>query len=230
MTRAPELLFVPPEEPNHAGIQMKEHEYALIHGINRSKVGRYIAGVAALVAGLTVLLALLAIDVASFLGWNVNVPPTVLSLLITGTIYLGLYAVFDRHAWRWPWLSSLLRVPDLSGCWACEGTMQNREGTAILSWDGDVTIVQTWDKVRVRLKTSNSGSNSINAALIHDSIDGYRLIYNYENDPRPEEPDLRPHLGFAQLTFSNDLRSAEGTYFNGHGRYTFGRLHWTKKT
>jgi hypothetical protein len=35
-------------------------------------------------------------------------------------------------------------------------------------------------------------------------------------------------LGFSELVFSKDLVSAEGEYFNGHGRYTFGTMHLTR--
>lgn len=208
---------------------MTEHEYALINGVNRSKVGRYIAALAGAIATLLVLLFLLAVNLAGILDSNVNIPPAILSVAVTGLIYLGLYWVFDRYAWRWAWLSRLIGVPCLAGHWFCQGETLDSKGTVTTHWSADVSIVQTWDKVRVRLKTAQSGSNSINAAVIHDSVDGYKLIYNYRNDPRPDEPELRTHLGFAELTFSEDLHSAEGTYFNGHGRYTFGRMHLTRK-
>lgn len=208
---------------------MTEHEYALINGVNRSKVGRYIAALAGGIATGVVLLFLLVVDLAGILDSNINVPPAILSVAVTGLIYLGLYWVFDRHAWRWAWLSRLIGVPCLAGQWACRGETLDSTGSVTNHWSADISIVQTWDKVRVRLKTAQSGSNSINAAVLYDSVDGYKLIYNYRNDPRPDEPELRSHLGFAELTFSEDLRSADGTYFNGHGRYTFGRMHLTRK-
>ncbi len=209
---------------------MTEHEYALINGINRSKVGRYIAALAGILAAVLVSLFLLFVNLADFLGWNVNLPPTLLSLLVTGTIYLLLYRLFDQRAWRWKWLSGVIGVPCLAGEWACRGKTLNADSKEIEhEWAANVTIVQTWDKVRVRLKTAQSGSNSINAAVIHDSVDGYKLIYNYRNDPHPDEIELRTHYGFAELTFDPGLRAAEGTYFNGHGRYTFGRMTLTRK-
>ncbi|GGI27356.1 MULTISPECIES: hypothetical protein [Bradyrhizobium] len=62
------------------------------------------------------------------------------------------------------------------------------------------------------------------AALICDDAEGYRLLYNYRNDPAIGEVDLRSHLGSCMLIFSKDLESAEGEYFNGHGRFTFGTI------
>ena len=78
------------------------------------------------------------------------------------------------------------------------------------------------------MKTSQSGSNSISAALVWDDIDGYVLLYHYQNDPKLGETELRAHRGFAEITFHKDLRSGEGEYFNGHGRNTFGRMRLTK--
>ena len=37
------------------------------------------------------------------------------------------------------------------------------------------------------------------------------------------------HLGFCDLNFAKDLKSAEGEYFNGHGRNTFGVMHLTRR-
>jgi hypothetical protein len=65
--------------------------------------------------------------------------------------------------------------------------------------------------------------------VVYDSADGYRLLYNYRNEPRIEEPDLKGHVGFADLVFDKNLRTAEGPYFNGHGRFTFGTIKLTRQ-
>jgi len=64
---------------------------------------------------------------------------------------------------------------------------------------------------------------------VYDAADGFRLLYNYKNDPNIEEPELAPHRGSAELTFSSDLKAASGEYFNGHGRYTFGTMKLTRR-
>ena len=117
----------------------------------------------------------------------------------------------------------------MSGDWICKGQTLNPDGTPSYDWDGTITIIQSWDKLRVRLKTTQSGSNSITAALIWDEADGYRLLYNYRNDPKIGEADLKSHLGFAELTFDKDRTSADGEYFNGHGRFTFGTMHLVRR-
>lgn len=210
---------------------MREHEYVLLGGINRSKIGRYLSLLAASVSAAIVFILLTVIDIAKSFGIPPNLqnlPPSILSLAGAGTVFGVLYTLFDRYAWRWEPLSRWLKVPDLSGAWRCDGQTVNFDGTPSFSWEGNVTIIQSWDRLRVRLKTKQSGSNSITAALICDEADGYVLLYNYSNDPRINEPNLKSHRGFAELTFAKDLQSAEGGYFNGHGRYTFGTMRLTR--
>lgn len=208
---------------------MQDHEYALLGGINRAKVGRYISLAAASVSGVMVFVLLALIDVAHRFNIPANLPPTVLSLAGAGTVFAVLYWLFDRFVWRWSKIASVLKVPDLSGDWNCEGRSLRSDGAVDVAWNGTVTIVQTWDKLRVRLKTDQSGSNSITAAVLYDSADGYRLLYNYRNEPRIEEPNLQGHVGFADLVFGRDLKTAEGPYFNGHGRFTFGTMKLTRQ-
>jgi len=207
---------------------MFEHEYALIGGINRAQVGRYLAIAASIVSGAIVFVVLSMVDLAKRLGWNVNLPPTALSLVGAGAVFLVLYWLFDRHIWRWRRIGALLKVPDLRGEWNCVGRTLNQDGSTRFEWSGTVTIVQTWDKLRVRLRTKQSGSNSMAAALLYDEADGFRLLYNYRNDPRIGESELSAHLGCAEVVFSKDLKSGEGEYFNGHGRNTFGTMYLTR--
>jgi hypothetical protein len=204
---------------------MHEHEYALLGGMNRAKVGRYLSLVAAVSSAVIVFVLLSAVDLAKRLGLPANLPPTVLSLVSAGAVFTALYRLFDRYVWRWAYLGRLLGVLDLSGDWKCDGQTLNPDGTPSYAWSGTITIIQSWDKLRVRLRTEHSGSNSIAAALNWDEADGCRLLYNYRNEPRIGETELKSHTGFADITFSKDGQSAEGEYFNGHGRFTFGTMH-----
>ncbi|MBY5658495.1 hypothetical protein [Rhizobium leguminosarum] len=205
-----------------------EHEYALIGGMNRSQVGRYISLVAAAISAACVFVVLSLVDLAKTFGVNATIPPSLLSLLGAGAVFSALYWFFNRFAWRWAPVGKLLRVPDLSGCWECEGETLNPDGSTKQRWTGQITILQSWDKLRVHLRTTSSGSDSINAALISDPVQGYILLYHYKNQPRIGEADLRPHRGCAELAFAPDRLSASGEYFNGYGRDTFGRLQLKK--
>src|SRR5258706_16024680 len=102
------------------------------------------------------------------MGWNVNLTPSVLSLVGAAAVFGVLYATFDRFAWRWPFLNALINVPNLAGGWSCDGQTINPDGTAGYAWQASITIVQSWDKIRLHLRTAQSGSDSITAALICD--------------------------------------------------------------
>lgn len=207
----------------------QEHEYALLGGLNRAKVGRYLGIVAASVSSAIVFVLLALVDVAKALDWSPNLPPIVLSWVGAGAVYAVLYWLFDRHMWKLPALSGVLRVPNLSGKWRCDGQTINPDKTAGYTWQGEVTIIQIWDRLRVRLRTAQSGSNSIAAALVYEEADGFRLMYNYINEPNIDQPELAAHRGFADLTFAKNLQTADGEYFNGHGRFTFGTMHLSRE-
>lgn len=203
-----------------------EHEYSVLGGVNRAAIGRYLSIVAsAIAAGLGTLIAWL-IDLAKQFGLADHIPALVLWPLTAGLIYMALYWFFESKVWKFHSLAKLLKVPDLSGDWHCVGHTISPEER---HWEGKVTIVQSWDRLRVRLKTDHSGSNSFAAALVYDQADGFRLLYNYKNDPRIGEVELTAHRGSAELTFAPDLMSAEGEYFNGHGRYTYGTVKLTRR-
>lgn len=198
-----------------------EHEYTVLGGLNRAAIGRYLSiAASAIAAGIGTLAAWL-INLAKTMGIADHVPGLVLWPLTAGLIYMALYWLFESRIWKWSRLAHLLKVPDLSGTWDCQGQNLSEGGT---DWVGEVTIVQSWDKLRIRLKTSQSGSNSVAAALVYDQADGFRLLYNYKNEPRIGEVELKAHRGSAELIFAPDLHSAQGEYFNGHGRYTYGTM------
>jgi hypothetical protein len=201
-----------------------DHEYIVLGGINRACVGKYLTHTASFVSGLLVWLLLWAVNIAQVLGWNVNLPPVVLSLVGAGAVYAILYFLFRKWIWRLPWVMRWLKVANLAGTWQCDGTPFPHPGSLAKSWTGTMTITQDWDRFRVHLQTAQSASNSIVAALTTDPIEGFVLLYSYRNEPKPGEDELRTHRGFARLTFDKDLHSAEGDYFNGDGRHSSGTM------
>ncbi|KWS40879.1 hypothetical protein [Pseudomonas syringae] len=203
---------------------MQDHEYSLLGGINRALIGRFLTIIASGLSAAMVFVVLTLIDLAKQLNLPVNIPPTVMSLIGAGVVFTVLYAIFNKIIWKWPWAVKFLKVPDLSGEWQCTGTSLDQDGNVRFTWQGIVSITQTWDKIRVRLKTAQSSSTSITAALSYDEADGYSLLYNYKNDPKPGEPELKGHQGSANLVFSKVLDTASGDYFNGYGRPTYGRM------
>lgn len=203
-----------------------EHEYALLGGMNRSNIGRWLGTLAALISGAIVFVVLSAVNLAAALGWPINLPPTILSLVGAGAVYGALYWLFDRRIWKVSLLAKLLKVPDLSGKWECTGYPVN--SPSAVPWKGSATIIQSWDRLRVHIETPNSVSDSLSAALLYDEAVGFRLMYHYCNTPRVTAQALAPHHGFAELIFAPGEQSAAGDYFNGRGRNTFGTMALTK--
>lgn len=206
------------------------HEYSVLGGINRARVGQMIGAVAAAVSSSLVALLLAALNVAKALGYGQYVPTVLLPPLGAGLVFTALYWLFDRHVWKLPWFAKALGVPNLSGKWIVEGQTINPDKTPSFSWAGSITIIQSWDRIRVRLKTHQSGSNSITAALVRDEADGFRLFYSYRNDPRADQAELNTHRGSAEIVFNHDLTEGEGEYFNGIGRFTFGTMKLRRET
>jgi hypothetical protein len=207
---------------------LKAHEYAVLDGFNRSKLGRIIAVVAGAISGVLVLAALSLVNVAERFGFSPNLPPTALSLLSAATVFLCIYWFFDNFMWRWRVVAKALRIPNIAGRYEVSGFRFSAEKSDSLPWEGEMTISQTWDRIRVHLKTSQSASTSVAAALHWDASEGFRLLYHYRNDPRTGERDLNAHRGFADILFTHDLTTADGEYFNGQGRFTFGRMNLTR--
>lgn len=208
---------------------MRSHEYVLLDGVSRAKIGRYLGTVAATVSAVLVFLMLRAVDLAGQYGFPVNVTPSVMSLIGAGVVYAMLYWIFNKLVWRLPWVSRVLKIPDLEGIWDCAGTSFREVGGVGEQWAGKVSIAQSWDRLRIRLNTEQSGSDSLVAALMHDEAGGYRLFYTYRNDPRIDQAELRHHMGFCDMSINEDQRSASGEYFNGRGRSTFGRMEWRRR-
>lgn len=215
--------------PKHQGERkLRSHEYVLLDGVSRASIGRYITLAAAGVSAGLVFLVLQAIDLVNRFGFNAHLTPSLMSLIGAFTVYTALYAIFNRMLWRMPWVGRFLKVPDLAGRWDCSGTSLDDVGGAEHVWHGTVSIFQSWDRVRIRLETAQSGSSSIVAALMHDEAGGYRLFYTYQNDPRSDQVELRSHLGYCDMSVNEDQQVASGEYFNGRGRQTFGRMEWRR--
>jgi hypothetical protein len=205
---------------------MQPHEYCVI-GHSRAQIGRYLGLVAGLIASGLYLLVLGAFSLAEKLGLSGYIPNVILWPFSTALIFVFVHKFFDSWIWRSSLVQKMLKIPDISGHWRCLGKTKDMDGNTTYEWEGDIHISQTWEKITVRLKTKQSSSYSNAAALVNENGHGYRLIYRYSNEPRAGEP-INSHVGFCELNFAPDLKTAEGDYFNNKGRVTFGQMILTK--
>jgi hypothetical protein len=180
----------------------------------------------AALSGIIVFIILSAIDLAKVYGLDEKIPPTIFSFAGAGVIYSAIYFVFNNYIWRLPAISTWMKIPCVAGEWECRGkTAEERGGH---DWVGIVTITQRWDRIFIRLRTDRSRSDSVSAALICEPGGTYRVLYHYKNDPRKFEVGLSTHHGFSDMAFEQGGAKAEGIYFNGWGRQTFGVMNWTR--
>ena len=109
-----------------------------------------------------------------------------------------------------------MNFPNLSGKWKCEAISNNIALNQQFPWQSDITITQSWDKILIISKTttSKSQSKSVVGGIHFVQGKGYEVSYHYHNVPNVTEPDLKKHEGFCVLCFSEDLKTAEGYYFN----------------
>jgi len=207
---------------------MQPHEYSVI-GLNRTIIGRYLGTAAGLMASLTAVLITVGFDLAKRLGVSDGGTSLVILPINAAAFYFFGHLAFDKWIWRRKIIQSLLGVPDLNGDWDCQGSTKDDEGNVTHEWNATVTITQTWEKIRVYLNTGQSSSRSKSASLVKEPGRGYVLMYSYQNEPRIGEPELRAHVGYCELQLSEDLKVAEGDYFNNKGRITFGRMKLVRK-
>lgn len=204
---------------------MADHEYSVV-GHSRAKIGMFIAAVAGAISGV---LATLAGLTATYLSKQQIEIPDLILWPITGTaIFSLLFLIFNKYIWRTVRLRELVGVPDFEGSWTVSGQSYDHNNNPIYDWSGVIDITQCYEKITVHLRTKQSSSKSISAAVVNEGRAGYRLIYSYENKPDAGEKELVPHLGHCDFLFSRDLKTAHGNYFNGGGRMTHGTMKLTK--
>lgn len=205
------------------------HEYAVI-GHSRATVGRFLGIVAGLASsGLAILIAT-AITYAE--RWGFLHSRAYWTLPLTAAIFYTLgHLAFDKWAWRTWLVHFILDIPDLRGKWDCIGETIDPDTCAVTyNWTAEITISQSWEKIRIYSQARQSRSHSVAASIVVEEDVGYILMYSYRNEPRPGERELTAHNGYAEWRITVDGASADATYFNGGGHYTGGRMKLTRKT
>lgn len=205
---------------------MLDHEYSVI-GHRRSSIGRYLGMLATIVVSFLPAIGIGLSDLMTKVGvpeWGkyfVVIPVT------ASVTYTALHWFFNKYGWR-P-LSFLAQVPNISGDWKCAGQTLNGDGTVTHNWEAELTISQTWEKIRVRLETKSSVSHSLSVALIPEPDGCWMLMYSYMNKPKMGNGHLNGHQGYSEMRFTKGLISAQGEYFTAKGRGTAGTMTFTRR-
>lgn len=160
--------------------------------------------------------------------WMAPIAPAV------AVAWAGLW-LFDRYAWRWPGVRSMVGRPVLDGTWHGElasDWVNPRTGAGVPP-DPEVFLVvrQRYWSVTVRMLTKESASASLRADLTKYEDGVHQLVYLYGNTPRQQfRHRSGVHYGGAVLTAPKDHQHGiEGHYFTDrktcgdmrfHTRYT----------
>ncbi|WP_176079770.1 pancortin-3 [Paraburkholderia tropica] len=194
-------------------------------GHSRATIGRWLGVAAGLLTGGLASLVTLSATLVAAMGWTDHKPHPIAIPVTATTFYVLGHFLFDRWLWRRSIIPKMLGIPDLNGKWSCQGqTLDPETGAATHTWQATVTIVQTWEKIKVYLDTGQSRSRSVAASILKEDGVGFILMYSYRNEPKPGEPDLKAHIGYCELHIDEKQSTASGMYFNSGGRLTHGKM------
>lgn len=202
-----------------------EHEYAII-GHSRARIAFILAMIAGGVAGLCAGLIQYAAEAFAISGQAV--PKLILWPITGATVFSALFLLFDRVAWRFWGIAPLIGVPNVSGNWSIIGESFDADNNPKFDWHARMIITQQYEKIHIHLKTEQSQSHSIAAAIVPEGDAGYRLIYSYRNDVKPGQGDMKSHIGHCNLLFAKNLNEAAGDYFTSGGRFSMGTMELRK--
>lgn len=205
------------------------HEYS-ISGHSRTTVGRWLFWGSLILAGVATWMITGLVELAQIIGLGTAWADKTASLLTAGAIFPLGYLTINNWVWKMSWVKLLFGLPNIGGEWDCKGVTLDENGGIKYEWIATILISQTWEKIHVHLKTAQSESNSITAAVIKLPTGNFKLIYTYRNEPRIGEPALHQHSGCCELEFDSMESAAEGEYFNNRGRITHGRMTLKRKT
>lgn len=136
-----------------------------------------------------------------------------------------LYAIFDRHLWRHPFMRKLglVKTPNLTGLW--RGYLTSSFEDHAKRHDLSLSIVQSWTQISIFLTTATSLSQSCVAVIQASDPEGVALTYQYQNQPLANAPiTMHMHYGTAVLRIW-DAGMLTGDYYAGRDRGTFGRIY-----
>lgn len=191
------------------------HDYA-IFGHSRTSIGRWLGVISILLTG----------AVSSLLVWlyqTTKIEAFATAVITPALIYFSLHYLFNIYAWKIP----IFSIPNISGTWNVTGETLNEDGTTKYNWQAEIDIEQTWEKICITLKTSQSSSQSYTATLEKKpgTKSGWALHYSYTNNPDTAQyHELNSHKGYCEILFDQKLKTGSAAYFNSNGRRTFGKM------
>ena len=196
-------------------------------------------GLALLAYGITILIELVTTVLSTVLPFAVGF------VVSWGLAFTVVWKIHDRWFWKTRIAQALgiTRVPNLNGTW---------EGWIVTSYEGDIPdealhsdndpggegqkmiatldIDQTWRKINVHFKTTQTPSDSNGATLLTQKGKWPSISYQYENEGAPLVEGLDMHFGTASLEYRDEggTDTLEGLYYTGPGRDNNGLMYFER--
>jgi len=165
--------------------------------------------------------------------YNITFPLSALGICdfsLMGLFWL-LYKLFDKYVWKCKALRKIgvVKTPILEGNWKGEYDSRRRcdKTNKILEKSGEVelTIEQTWTKIRIKQVNDTSISFSELAGIAIDDNMGTVLRYQYRNESKFKNVEtMYSHNGFNKLLYLPKEETLVGDYFTDKSRQTYGSL------
>jgi hypothetical protein len=197
-------------------------------------------GVLALLAyGLTILVELMTSELSTVLPFAAGF------VVSWGLAFAVVWKAHVGWFWKtWPARAlGITRVPNLNGEWkgwiatSYEGDIDDEalhsddnpseDGQKLKAW---LDIDQTWRKINVHFRTTQSRSDSNGATMLTEEGKWPSISYQYENEGSTLVEGLDMHFGTASLEYRDegDTETLEGLYYTGPGRENNGHMYFER--
>lgn len=136
----------------------------------------------------------------------------------SGLVVFGaLAALFDRYAWRWPFVNDLLEIPILDGYWEGNVVRNGLDGKPPETRKVKMTVTQRWSTISIVFTGQSSTSHaSVIAMNIADPKQiSLRWVYD-ARDISGHPAKNRYGEGTTMLTLANSIgkRQLQGMYYS----------------
>jgi predicted nucleic acid binding AN1-type Zn finger protein len=119
-----------------------------------------------------------------------------------------------------------VKTPDLQGKW--QGKLKSSYDKFKTEYNIELNISQTWTRISIDLKASESFSESQTASLVLRGNRSPEVIYTYNNDPKGDAVGtMNKHSGTTVLKLEDDSHLT-GEYYTGRGRKNHGTMELQK--
>ena len=147
-------------------------------------------------------------------------------------VFSILWNLFSKGFWKLLSTMRIVQIPNLSGTWNCLGEGKKYSAKNELNnWSGEIQIEQEFDKISIKLTTTESKSHSYSLVGDIEIRDKNEIIlsYMYENEPFKTEEGLKQHKGFCRLIFNLSNNTANGRYYTDNDRSSYGTMSLIKQ-